>query len=519
MPVQRRAFLQRSGILATTPWLGAGLAACGGSDDDDGMLNTEAQLKLDATQAVAAIRDGHVTAEAYVSTLIARAKALSDLNALIVLDEAGALAAARAVDAARAAGSTLGPLAGLPIVVKDNINTKALPTTGGTAALRNVRPTANAPSLQKLIDAGAVVLGKSNLHELAFGITSTNLTSFAGAVKNPYDKTRIPGGSSGGTAAAIAARIAPAGLGTDTGGSTRVPAALCGIAGLRPSVGNGGAQRRYTNTNAVVPISHTRDTVGPLARSVADIALLDSVATGRSVASAIGLRGLRIGTPASFWAGLEGAVATVMSAARAKLAAAGVVFVDVDTVGLTALNNLVSFQVALHEPIADIPAYLAATGVPGITLADIAAQVASPDVKGAFGAILADAFGADYPAAINVHRPQMQALYASYFADNALDAMLFPTTILAAAPIDAVNGSSTVSIDGGPPADTFGTFIRNTDPGSNAGIPGLSIPAGLTASGLPVGLEIDGPVGSDDRLIGIGLSIEATLGTVPAPTL
>jgi mandelamide amidase len=140
-------------------------------------------------------------------------------------------------------------------------------------------------------------------------------------------------------------------------------------------------------------------------------------------------------------------------------------------------------------------------------------------VQGAFGAILADAFGAAYPDAINIHRPQMQALYASYFADNALDAMLFPTTILAAAPIDAVNGSSTVSIDGAPPADTFATFIRNTDPGSNAGIPGLSIPAGLTASGLPVGLEIDGPLGSDDRLIGIGLSIEATLGAVAAPAL
>ncbi len=347
-----------------------------------------------------------------------------------------------------------------------------------------------------------IVLGKATLHELAFGITSTNLASFAGAVKNPYDKTRSPGGSSGGTAAAIAARIAPAGLGTDTGGSTRIPAALCGIAGLRPSVGNGGAQRRHTNTNAVVPISHTRDTVGPMARSVADIALLDSVVTGRTVVRAIGLRGLRIGTPASFWDGLESQVAAVMSTVRSRLAAAGVVFVNVDTTGLPALNDLASFQIALHEPIADI-----------------AAQIASPDVIGAFGAILADAFGAAYPDAINVHRPQMQALYASYFADNALDAMMFPTTVLAAATIDAVNGSSTVSIDGGPAVDTFDTFIRNTDPGSNAGIPGLSIRAGLTASGLPLGLEIDGPLGSDERLIGIGLSIEATLGAVPAPPL
>lgn len=113
----------------------------------------------------------------------------------------------------------------------------------------------------------------------------------------------------------------------------------------------------------------------------------------------------------------------------------------------------------------------------------------------------------------------MQALYARYFSDNALDAMWFPTTILAAAPIDAVAGSSTVSIDGGAPVDTFGTYIRNTDPGSNAGIPALSIPAGMTGGGLPVGLEIDGPVGSDDRLIAIGMAIEAVLGPLPAPAL
>jgi len=477
------------------------------------------QLALTSSQAVAAIRAGSLSAEAYVTTLIARAEALKDLNALITLNKAGALTAARNIDAMRKAGTALPALAGLPIVVQDNINTRDLPTTGGTPALRNVQPTANAPSLQKLIDAGAIVLGKANMHELAFGITSTNLASFAGPVKNPYDKTRIPGGSSGGTAASIAARIAPSGLGTDTGGSSRIPAALCGIVGLRPSVGNGGVQRRYTDTNAVVPISHTRDTVGPMGRTVSDVALLDSVITGRSMPGIIGLKGLRIGVPASFWAGLDTQLSAVMAAAKTKLAGAGVVFVDVDTVGLAALNNNVSFQVALHEPIADIPAYLAATGVTGITVADIAAQVASPDVKGAFGAILGDVFGAAYADAINVFRPQMQALYASYFTANALDAMMFPTTILPATTIDVVNGSSTVSINGGASADTFGTYIRNTDPGSNAGIPGLSIPAGMTPGGLPVGLELDGSLGSDDKLLGIGMAIEVLLGSLSAPSL
>jgi mandelamide amidase len=482
-------------------------------------LNDAEIREMSAAQAVAAIRDGRVSAEAYVQTLIARAEQLKDLNSLITLNKAGALAAARKIDAARSAGNPLPPLAGLAIVVKDNINFKELPTSGGTPALQNSIPKNTAPSLQKLLDAGAIVLAKSNLHELAFGITSTNLSPFAGPVKNPYDKTRIPGGSSGGTAAAIAARIVACGLGTDTGGSTRIPAALTGTAGLRPSVGNGGAQRRYTDTNAVVPISQTRDTVGPMGRTVADVALLDSVITGTAMATAVPLRGLRLGVPATFWAGLDTSLAAVAGSARKKLLDAGVVLVDVDTVGLTALNNLVSFPLALHEPNADIPAYLTASGVAGVSLASIAAAIASPDVKGAFGAVLGDVMGAQYPAAMSTHRPALQALYANYFAANRLDAILFPTTILPAAPIDAVNGSGKVSINGGPLVDTFGTYIRNTDPGSNAGIPGLSLPAGLTAGGLPVGLELDGPLGSDTKLLGIGLAIEALLGRVPAPPL
>ena len=500
----------------------AGCASPGGPGDTryaGAPMSTAEQLQLTSVQAVAAVRSGRLTAEEYVRTLLARAQAVNNLNTMIVLDGSAAIAAARQVDGLRDAGGRLPPLAGLPIVVKDNINTAGLPTTGGTPALRNVRPARHAPSLQKLVDAGAIVLGKSNLHELAFGITSTNLTPFAGAVQNPYDPTRIPGGSSGGTAAAIAARIAPAGLGTDTGGSTRVPAALCGIVGLRPSVGNGAAQRRYHDPNAVVPISHTRDTVGPMARTVADVALLDAVITGSAVAAAVPLQGLRIGLPASFWEGLDTQLAAVVQGARARLAATGVVFVDVDLKGLRELNDKISFQLALHEPIADIPAYLAATGVQGITLADIAAQVASPDVKGAFGAILADAFGGAYDAALKVHRPQLQALYADYFAANRLDAMLFPTTIAPAVPIDMAAGSGKISINGGPLVDTFGTFIRNTDPGSNAGIPGLSLPAGMTAGGLPVGLELDGPLGSDTRLLGIGLAFENLLGPVPAPRL
>jgi mandelamide amidase len=480
-------------------------------------MDAATQLSLTATEVVAAIRSGALGAQDHVRTLLAHAHRHADLAALIHVDEADALEAAARIDRQVAAGEPLPALAGLPILVKDNINTRGRPTTGGTPALRHACPTTTAPTLQALLDAGAIVLAKTNLHELAFGITSTNLAPFAGPVRNPYDRTRIPGGSSGGTAAAVAARIATCGLGTDTGGSTRVPAALCGIVGLRPSVGDGGAQRRYHDPGAVVPISRTRDTVGPMGRTVADVALLDAVVTGTEPARPVPLVGLRLGMPLSFQAGMAREVAEVMGRACARLVQAGAELVEVEIPGLFELDAKVSFQVALHEPIEDIPAYLAASGIEGIGLADVAAQVASPDVQGAFSAILADAFGGDYAEAMTVHRPAMQALYAQWFTANRIDAMLFPTTIAAAVPIDAERGSGTMCIDGGPELDTFATFIRNTGPASNAGLPGLSIPAGMTAGGLPVGLEIDGPLGSDRRLLGIGLSIEAVLGTLPPP--
>lgn len=475
-------------------------------------------VDLTATEVVAAIRSRRLGAEACVSALLARARALKDLNTWITLNEAGALAAARAIDAKVVAGQALPPLAGLPVIIKDNINSAGLATTAGTPALRDFIPADNAPALQALIDAGAIVLAKANLHELAFGITSTNFSPFAGFARNPYDRGRIPGGSSGGTAAAIAARIVPAGLGTDTGGSCRVPAALTGTAGLRPSVGNGGAERRY-DSSGVVPISATRDTVGPMGRTVADIALLDSVLAGRPLAGPLSLKGLRLGVPAVFWTGLDDRVAGVMATARQRLVAAGVVLVAVDLDDIHQLNEAVSFPVALHEPRSAIPAWIAASGARGITLAGIADQVASPDVRKAFGAVMADALGKAYPDAIRVHRPRLQRRYADAFRQQAIEAIVFPTTPLPAVPIDGVAGSSTVSINGAAPIDEFGAFIRHTDPGSNAGIPGLSLPAGLTSDGLPVGLALDGPLGSDERLIGIGLAIEAVLGTLPAPRL
>ncbi|HYD04193.1 MAG TPA: amidase family protein, partial [Reyranella sp.] len=206
------------------------------------------------------MRAGDIRAEAYARALLDRADATRHLNTLISLDRAQVMAAAHQADSGRARGVPTGALHGLPVLIKDNINTAALGTTAGTPSLAESRPKLDAEIVAKLLGAGGMVFAKANMHELAFGVTSNNPRF--GAVRNPYDLQMIPGGSSGGNAAAVAARLTPAGVGTDTGGSTRIPAALCGIVGFRPTIG------RYPGrTNAdVVPISHTRDTPGPMAR-------------------------------------------------------------------------------------------------------------------------------------------------------------------------------------------------------------------------------------------------------------
>src|SRR2546427_793948 len=346
--------------------------------------------------------------------------------------------------------------------------------------------------------ARALLFARANRQEGALGITSHNY--HFGAVRNPYDSTLIPGGSSGGTGAGIAARVCPAGLGTDTGGSVRIPAALCGVVGLRPTKG------RYSIAG-IVPISHTRDTPGPMGRTVADVALLDAVETLTTPARPARLRGLRLGVPRNpFWQDLDPEVAAVMEDALHRLRALGVVLVEVDVPGVVTLDQQAGFPIALFEANLDIPAYLAAEGN-GITFDDIQRQIASPDVAGAIAAARGGAIPqAVYEHALNVVRPELQALYASYFADNGVAAMVFPTTVLPARPIGQ---DQTVELNGRQ-VDTFTTYIRNTDADAVAGIPGLALPAGRTRSGLPVGMELDGPMGSDRLLLSVGLALEAS---------
>jgi mandelamide amidase len=256
-----------------------------------------------------------------------------------------------------------------------------------------------------------------------------------------------------------------------------------------------------------------------MARTVADVALLDGVITGAGPLPTITLNGLRIGLPAPLWEGLERQVEDVARAALRRLETAGVTFVPVAMSELETLNGLVGGPLAIHEAREDVLAWLVANDAPVRTVAELAVRIASPDVRAIYDGVLADVLGAHYDAALKQWRPRLQQYVAATFADERLDALLFPTTRLVAVPIDDVNGSSTVSIDGAASIDTMDAFLRNTDPASTSGIPGLSLAAGMSASGLPVGLELDGPLGDDRRLLAIGVAVEQLLGAPPAPVL
>ncbi|MDR9838841.1 indoleacetamide hydrolase [Herbaspirillum huttiense] len=460
-------------------------------------------LELTLIEARKGLADRRFSCTEYVDALIAETEAQAHLNCYLHRDSELLRAQARAFDK----GAVHGALAGIPIAIKDNIDVAGIATTGGTAALRQHVAQHHAPVAAHLLAAGALYAGKANLHELAFGITSNN--GVFGPCRNPYDRDLIAGGSSGGSAALLAARLAPAAVGTDTGGSVRIPAALCGVVGLRPSSG------RYSQ-QGIVPISHTRDTAGPMARSVADVALLDQIMAGSpelQPLTAISPGQLRLGVLRNpSWVGLEQEVEAAAEGALARLAKAGVELVDVELPTLQALNGAAGFAIVLYEFLVDLPAYLHASDAKQALL-DILKQVGSPDVAGIIHAAM------DQPVPEQAYRQALreramiQALYDDCFRSNRLDALIFPTTALTARPIGE---DANVDLNG-ERIPTFGAFARNVDGASIAGLPGISIPLGLSEHGLPVGLELDGPAGWDRRLLEVAACVEAILGTVPPP--
>jgi mandelamide amidase len=303
--------------------------------------------------------------------------------------------------------------------------------------------------------------------------------------------------------------MALAALGTDTGGSMRIPPARNGCASLRPSSG------RYCGIGTV-PISRSRDTVGPMAACMADVALLDAIITGEHALPPVCLSSLRLGVPAECWAGLDDDTGAVASATLDKLKAHGVTLVDIADARLLALNDPIGFPVVVREALSGMVAYLRDEG-PGLSIQEMVSRIGSPDVKAIYenwvmpGKLPTPQGMVDvaplYAAARQTGRETLKRRYQELFADLALDALVFPTTTIVAP--EAGPGVNDPAV--------FGRLIRNTEPGASAGLACIQLPIGLgPQSGLPVGLELDGPAFADRRLLAIGIALEAVLGRIPA---
>jgi indoleacetamide hydrolase len=459
---------------------------------------------LTVRDALRALQARQLTPTDYLSALLEWQSRWTPVNVYTAQDVAAVREAARQADARQGESQADGraPLIGLPIAVKDNIDCLGYSTSGGTPGLMKHRPRVTAPLLQRFIDRGAVVTGKTGLHELAAGGTCANLVF--GSIRNPYNLDMVPGGSSGGSAAAVAARLVPAALGTDTAGSVRAPASHCGCVGFRPTTG------RY-DTTGMVPGSSRRDTMGWFARTVEDVEFLDGLSgTTPDPTTVTTLRGLRLGLPRSyFYDSLHPAVAPVIERALSKLSDAGAQLVDVEVPNVGALTEEITaaLRPEFHQ---DLGAYLRAAGV-SITVEEVTAAIADPVLRKIFSGRL----GAGQSFRLTAREDLTRALkafrrmYDTAFATSNCAAFVVPTCPEPpyAIPADpSIGGMGPVSM------------IRNTEPSTLAALPSLSVPAGLTADGLPVGIQFDGPSGADATVLRIGRLFEAVIPALPAPT-
>jgi indoleacetamide hydrolase len=461
-------------------------------------------INLTASAAVALMRSGELSAERYAQTLLDRAEQLRRLNAFRTLPRDSVLEAARAADKARLSGAAPGLLHGLPLPVKDSINTRASPTSNGARALESFRPRTDAAVLQPLFAQGAILMGKTNLHELSRGWTSNNFAF--GAVLNPYDFRCIPGGSSGGSAAAVAARIAPLALAEDTLGSIRIPASLCGLAGLRPTFG------RYPGAG-IMPLTLDKfDQAGPLARCVADLALFDAAVTGDArPLTPPNLRGVRIGvSPAYFLSALDPEVERVTSAVFARLKDAGAALVTEDVPEIMLEAPMIAATLIACENRASISAFLDEHEA-GVTFEELLAQ-ASPLLQSAYQSPAPPREA--YEAALD-RRRRLTAATLEYFHTYRIDALAFPPALAPAPPL----GDNLEFQIRGERVSIRTVMSRNTAIGSAASLCSLVLPGGLSAQGLPIGVEFAALPGQDRQLLSLGLSLEQTLGPIPAPNL
>lgn len=469
-----------------------------------------------AVQIAHDVRSGASSAAAELErTLSVIAQRNEELNVFLYVDVDGARAAAADVDARIARGDDVGALAGVPIAVKDNLCQVNVPTTCSSKILEGWRPPYSATVIERVINAGAVVVGKTNLDEFAMGSSTEN--SAFGPTRNPLNPSRVPGGSSGGSAAAVAAQMTSISLGSDTGGSIRQPAALCGLVGVKPTYG---LVSRY----GLIAFASSLDQVGPFATTVSDAALVLEVLAGHDPrdstslpdASPVlvahvddGVAGLRVGLVRELYEGADESVVAAVHAAAAALRDAGAQIVDVSIPELAltlsayyliapaeASSNLARFdgvRYGLRVDADDVTAMMEATRTAGF-----GAEVKRRIMLGTY-ALSAGYYDAYYGQALKVRTLTIKAFARAY---EGVDVLLGATTPGVAFPFGAKT------------ADPMAMYLNDvfTIPTNLAGDPALSVPFTTGEAGLPIGVQLLGPGRSEARLFAAARVLEIADG-------
>ncbi|MCE5276559.1 MAG: Asp-tRNA(Asn)/Glu-tRNA(Gln) amidotransferase subunit GatA [Planctomycetaceae bacterium] len=485
---------------------------------------------LSAAELAAAIAAGRAGAEeaakAYLAVIEQREGQIGAFNEVLAdraLDEA------RAIDRRRAAGEPLGPLAGVPVAIKDNLCTAYGRTTCSSRMLENFQAPYTATAVGKLQDAGAVIIGKTNMDEFAMGSSTEN--SGFGPTRNPWDVSRVPGGSSGGSAAAVAAGMCPAALGSDTGGSIRQPAALCGVVGLKPTYGR---VSRY----GLVAYGSSLDQIGPLTHDVTDCALLTRVIAGYDRADSTSIpqdvpdylaaiekpiAGLRVGLPKEFFSqALDSEIRQAVLAAGEAIKAAGARIVEVSLptsrVDSDGDGKLSSFAVACYYIVASAEASSNLARYDGVHYG-YRTPAKVDDIVDLYCRSRAEGLGAEVKRRIMLGAYTLSSgYYDAYYlkalkvrrlikndfdrAFQSCDLLLCPTTPTTAFKL----GEKT--------ADPLTMYLADvyTLSVNLAGLPGLSVPAAISAAGLPIGMQLIGPVFSEGRLLQVARAYETATG-------
>lgn len=467
-----------------------------------------------ATELGAMLREKKVSAGEIARETMARIAAVEPkVDAFLTVTEEEALRQAAAVDADIAAGRPIAPLAGIPIAVKDNICTKDILTSCASRMLENFVPPYNATVVEKLLGQGAVIAGKTNLDEFAMGSSCEN--SYFKTTKNPWDLTRVPGGSSGGSAAAVAASEVPLALGSDTGGSIRQPASLCGIVGMKPTYG---AVSRY----GLVAFASSLDQIGPFARTVDDVALLYSAICGRDRRDATSkavefenygtaIKGMKLGIPKQYFGdGINAEVKERIYQAVEQMKALGAQVVEVSLpstdFALSAYYIISSAEASSNLARYDGVKYGYSSGWGGgIT------QLYETTRSEGFGdevkrrimlgtyVLSSGYYDAYYKRAKMLQRSITQEFYDAFESCDAIVTPLSPTTAFKLG-----------EKQDDPLAMYAGDICSVTL--NIAGLPGISVPCGFDSQGLPVGMQLIGPRFSESRLLTIAKTYETAVG-------